>query len=50
MGILRRVDPVAVAFAVWAVATLGVAVQAYYQPYQHTVFDIYADAARCWWG
>jgi hypothetical protein len=34
---------------VWGVLLLGVAVNAYTHPRGHTVYDIYAPAARHWW-
>jgi hypothetical protein len=38
-----------VVLAVWVVAALGIAVNAYLNPRGHTLFDIYATGIRCWW-
>jgi hypothetical protein len=37
------------AFLVWILAIVGVAIHAFLNPQKHTVFPIYAAAARDWW-
>jgi hypothetical protein len=40
---------VVMAILVWGVLLTGVAIHAYLYPWSHTVYDIYAPAARNWW-
>jgi hypothetical protein len=39
----------ALALLVWSALLTGVAIHAYFYPWSHTVYDIYAPAARNWW-
>ncbi len=49
MRIWERVDWRALAWLIWVGLAVGFAVVAYFHPYAHTVYPIYAPAARRWW-
>jgi MFS family permease len=44
-----RCDPAPAAAAAWCALGLGLALYGLYFPHAHTVYDIYARAARRWW-
>src|SRR5437868_7046915 len=45
----KRVDWLAFAWLAWAGLAMGLAVLAFFHPYAHTVYPIYAPAARRSW-
>lgn len=42
-------DWIALAVVLWGLALVGIAIHGYLKPNSHTVYDIYAAAARNWW-
>jgi hypothetical protein len=45
----KRVDWLSWAWLTWGALALGFAVMAFFYPHSHTVYPIYAPAARRWW-
>ena len=46
---IRRWDLTAAAVSLWGAAVVAIAAHAYLYPHAHSVFPIYATAARDWW-
>jgi hypothetical protein len=49
MKLHARWDYAALTVVVWGSLVIGIAVHAFFHPATHTVYDIYAPAARSWW-
>jgi Glycosyltransferase family 87 len=49
MKVQARWDCAALTVLVWSALVTGIAVHAFFYPATHTVYEIYAPAARSWW-